>query len=196
VARRITESEMKAWWMGCALVAVAAIGTAARNFEGPRIAVVDMSRLVSQHKKSREEQVLISQWRDAAEKLLGEEAKRYSADVATLDQFTPGSDKWAEKSKELRHRKAQLEVDRDTIGDEFERRMARALTEAHGRVAAATKVYLETHDLDAVLQHSPGPVKGSKSSDVIPEIVVRTVVAHRGTIDATDAVLAILDAGK
>ncbi len=187
---------MKRWWLLGALAALLWVGGAARSFEGPRIAVVDMSRLVSQHKKSREEQSLIAQWRDTSEKLLAEEAKKYSAEVATLDQFQPGSDKWAEKSKELRHRKAQLEVDRDMIGDEFERRMARALSEAHARVSTAAKVYLDTHDLDAVLQHSPGPVKGNKSSDVIPEIVVRTVVAHRGTIDATDAVLAILDAAK
>ncbi|MBM4014191.1 MAG: OmpH family outer membrane protein [Planctomycetes bacterium] len=179
-----------------ALAALLWVGGAARTFEGPRIAVIDMSRLVSQHKKSREEQLLISQWRETAEKLLAEEAKKYSAEVATLDQFQPGSDMWAQKSKELRHKKAQLEVDRDMISDEFERKMARALSEAHARVGAGARVYLETHDLDAVLQHSPGPVKGNKSSDVIPEIVVRTVVAHRGTIDATDAVLAILDAGK
>lgn len=187
---------MKRWWLLGALAALLYVGSAARTFEGPRIAVVDMSRLVSQHKQSREEQTLIQQWKDTSEKLLSEEAKKYSAEVAELDQFKPGSDAWAEKGKELRKKKAQLEVERDTLSDEFERRMARALSEAHTRVGAAARIYLEQHDLDAVLQHTPGAVKGSKSSDVIPEIVVRTVVAHRGTIDATDAVLAILDAGK
>ena len=187
---------MKKWWLPGALVGMALAGMAARTVEGPRIAVIDMSRLVSQHKQSREEQSLINQLLSTNEKLLEEEAKLYSASVAELDQFKPGSDGWSKKSRELKLKKAQLETERDVMRDEFERQMANSLASAHGRVVAASRTYLETHDLDAVLQYASQPVKGGKSSEVIPEIVVRSVVAYRGTVDATDAVLAILDAGK
>ncbi|MSR45615.1 MAG: hypothetical protein EXS13_00855 [Planctomycetes bacterium] len=187
---------MKQWWLLGALAALAYVGVAARTVEGPRLAVVDMSKLVSQHKQSREEQTLIDQWRTTSEKLLEEDAKGYRARVAELDQFKPGSDAFAAKSKDLRLQKARLELEQDSLREEFERKMARSLCESHARVATATKTYLETHDLDVVLQFASGAVKGVKSSEVIPEIVVRTVVAYRGTVDATDAVLAILDAGK
>ncbi|MBL8841317.1 MAG: OmpH family outer membrane protein [Planctomycetes bacterium] len=184
------------WIVGAALAALVVVGGAARTFEGPRIAVVDMSRLVSTHKKSRDEQALIDQWRAANQQLLDERAKEYRAQVAELDSLQPGSDGYLKKGKELRVRKFELEAEQDSLQDEFERRVARSLSDGHARVAAACKTYLESRDLDAVLQYASSPVKGTKSSEVIPEIVVRSVVAFRGSVDATDAVLAILDAGK
>ncbi len=187
---------MKQWLIGAALVAVVVVAGAAARFEGPRIAVVDMSRLVSTHKQSRDEQSLIDQWRTANQTLLDERAKEYRAQLAELDQLKPGSDGYLKKSKELRVKKFELEAEQDSLQDDFERKVARSLSDGHARVAAACKTFLESRDLDAVLQYAASPVKGTKSSDVIPEIVVRTVVAYRGTIDATDAVLAILDAGK
>lgn len=184
------------WWIGAALVAAMVAGGAARRPEGPRVAVVDMSRLVSTHKASRQEQELIEQWRETSQKLLEEKAKAYQAQVAELDQFKPGSEKHVQRSMELRVRKFELEQEQAMLQDEFERRVARSLADGHARVAVACKTYLETHDLDAVLQYAANPVKGTKSSEVIPEIVVRSVVAWRGSVDATDAVLAILDAAK
>lgn len=182
--------------MAGALLLAAMVGGAASRYEGPRIAVVDMSRLMSQQRQSRDEQALIDQWRDANQKLLDEKANAYRAQVAELDQFKPGSDGWLKKSKELKVQKSALEIEQDSLQDEFDRKVAKSLADAHARVTAATRSYLEAHDLDAVLQYASQPVKGSKGSDVVPEIVVRTVVAWRGTVDATDAVLAILDGGK
>ena len=192
---------MRTWWRSGAIAAAAMAGlvfaaVAAGRYEGPRIAVVDMSKLVSQHKASRDEQALIDQWQQASQQLLDEKAKEYRAQVAELDQFKQGSDGYLKKSRELRLKKFELEQEQETLIDERERRIARSLCDSHARVAAATKTYLESRDLDAVLQYASGPVKGSKSSEVIPEIVVRNVVAFRGTVDATDAVLAILEAQK
>jgi Skp family chaperone for outer membrane proteins len=186
----------------CGAVATAVVAgltfasVAAGRYEGPRIAVVDMSKLVSQHKASRDEQALIDQWQQASQQLLDEKAKEYRAQVAELDQFKQGSDGYHKKSRELRLKKFELEQEQESLQEEFGRRVAKSLVDSHARVAAATKTYLESRDLDAVLQYASGAVKGSKSSEVIPEIVVRTVVAYRGTIDATDAVLAILEAQK
>jgi Skp family chaperone for outer membrane proteins len=192
---------MRKWWMQGAVattvVAGLALGSvAAGRYEGPRIAVVDMSRLVSQHKASRDEQALIDQWQQATQQLLDEKAKEYRAQVAELDQFKQGSDGYLKKSKELRLKKFELEQEQESLQDEFGRRVAKSLVDSHARVAAASKTYLESRDLDAVLQYASGPVKGSKSSEVIPEIVVRNVVAFRGAIDATDAILALLEAQK
>jgi Skp family chaperone for outer membrane proteins len=186
---------MKRFVMAGAVVA-AALGLAERKAEGSRIVVVDMSRLVSQHRQSRDEQQLIEQWKDATEKLHDESVKKYRAQVDELDQFKPGSDEHRKRSNELRVRKFELENEANSLGEEFQLRVAKSLSDSHARVAAACRTYLEANDLDAVLQYASTPVGGTKSSEVIPEIVVRTVVAYRKTSDATDAILAILDAGK
>ncbi len=176
--------------------AAAALLLGARAAEGPRIAVVDMSRLVSQHRQSRDEQQLIEQWRDASRRLLDEREKEYMAQKGELDQYKEGSDEFRRKTKELRVKKFEIENEANSLEEEFQRRVARSLADAHARVAAACRTYLDANDLDAVLQYAASPAGGSKPSEVIPEIVVRTVVAYRKATDATDAVLAILDAGK
>jgi len=177
-------------------ITAAALGLAARGAPTPRVAVVDMSRLVGQNRQSREEQLLIQQWYETSMKLLDESQRKYKEQVDELDQFKTGSDEYRKRSKELRVRKFELETEYTAINDEHERRIGRSIADSHGRVVAACRTYLESADLDLVLQYASSPVNGAKSAEVIPEIVVRNVVAHRKALDATDAVLAILDAGK
>ena len=179
-----------------ALLAAASAAVAFRSAEGPKLAVIDMSRLVSQHKQSRDEQALIDQWRAVNRGLIDEREKAYKAEVATLDQFKEGSEEYLKKARALKIMKFELENDVDGLNDEFEGRVARSIADAHARVVAACRAYAEAHDLDAILQFANSPVSGRKSSDVIPEIVVRTVVAHKKSIDVSDGVLAILDSGK
>ena len=172
---------------------VGALGLAARRAESPKIAYVDMSRLVSEHRLSRDEQQTIKTWYDTGKKLLEEKQKQYRDHVAELDQFTEGSDQYRDKAKQLKIEKFVLEGEFDSLNDDFKRRVAKSIADSHGRVVEACRTYLATHDLDAVLQYASSPVGGSTSSEVIPEIVVRTVVAYRKTLDVTDDILKILD---
>jgi Skp family chaperone for outer membrane proteins len=183
-------------FLAAATGAAAVLALAARPAESPHIVFVDMSKLVSEHRQSREEQQLIQQWQEATEKLLDERQKSYNQEVSELDQFRPDSDEWRRKSRELRVKKFELEADVSAYKEERERRVARSISDSHARVVDASRKYLEASDLDAILQYASSPVSGANRSEVIPEIVVRTVVAHRKTMDATDAVLAILDGGK
>ncbi len=187
---------MKGWMMGGALAVAMVVGAASRTVEGPRIAVVDLSRLVSQHRDSKEAIHLIDQWFTTNKSLMDERLKGYKANVAELDSYKPGSDEFMTKTRALRIQKASLEAEQEALQDEYERRVGRSLADAHAHVVAACNTYLESRDLDAVFQFNSNPVPGATRGEVIPEIVVRTLVAHRKTIDATDAVLAILDAGK
>lgn len=175
---------------------VAALGLAARRVEPQRIAVVDISRLVAEHKKSREEQKLIDEWKVAKQQQLDDMQQRLKDKIAEIEQFKPDSDEARRRTRELKVEKYAYESEANSLGEEAERRIARSLCESHARVAAACKVYLETSDLDVILQYAPSPVEGTKRSEVIPEIVVRTVVAYKKPIDATNAVLEILDAAK
>jgi Skp family chaperone for outer membrane proteins len=180
--------------LGAATVALVAL--AARRVEPPRIAVIDMSRLVRDHVQSKSELEMLEQWKDATEKLLDERQKAYNAEVDGLEQFKPDSEEARRKAHELRVKKFDLEQQVNAYKEDRERRRAKAIADSHARVVAACRTYLDTHDLDAVLQFASTPVSGMTSNEVIPEIVVRTVVAYRKTIDVTDAVLAILDAQK
>jgi Skp family chaperone for outer membrane proteins len=179
---------------GAALVA--ALGVAARRVEGPRIAVVDMSRLVSSHKQSREEQQFIEQWRDTMKKLLDEKDKDYRAVQAELDQFKEGSEEWKKKVKEVKVRKSELQIEAASLDEDLQNRIGTSLKNSYARAVAACKAYQEANDLDAVLQYSDAPIDGTKREEIIPSIMVRPVVSHRKTLDVTDAVLAILDAAK
>jgi len=177
-----------------AIAAVAFVSVAFRFPEGPRIAVIDMSRLVSQHRASQAEQQLIQQWKDASEKLLDKMESEFKAEQGTLDQFKQGSDEYRKKQKELKVQEFKLNQEAKALSEEFDARVARSLSDAHARVAKASKSYLESHDLDVILQYTSNPVGGATRGEVIPEIVVRAVVAYRDALDVSDGVLAVLDA--
>jgi Skp family chaperone for outer membrane proteins len=177
-------------------VVVAALGVAARRAEPSKVVYVDMSRLVSEHRQSREEQQAIRQWYDTSQKLLDEKQKQYKERVGELDQFAEDSDDYRSRAKDLKIQKFTLESEFNSLQEEFKRKVAHSIAESHARVVGACKTYLDANDLDGVLQYASTPVGGSSNSEVIPEIVVRTVVAHRKSLDVSDAILAILDAGK
>ena len=169
---------------------------AATRLDPPRIAVVDMARLVSQTKRSKDEQALIIQWRDAKRQMLEETDKRLRLQKAELDAYRAGSEEHHAKSLELRIEGMKLENEAKWLDEETQRKLAKSISEAHARVTAAAQSYLESHDLDAVLQYSSTPVDGDVAGGVISEVVVRCVVAHRKAVDVTDAVLEILEAAK
>jgi Skp family chaperone for outer membrane proteins len=177
-----------------ALLLVAYVSVAFRPCEGPRIAIVDMSALVSKHKASQAEQGLIQQWKDASEKLLDRMDKDYKEQAGARDQLKPDSDDYRKKTKELQLMKFKLDQEAAALRDEFEARVAKSLADSYARVAVACKSYLDSHDLDVVAQYLASPVRGSKVNEVMPDIMLRSIVAYRGTLDVTDGVLAILDA--
>ena len=183
---------MKRFVVAGALV-VAALAVAARRAESPKVVYVDMSRLVSEHRQSREEQQTIKTWYDTSKKLLEEKQKQYQDHVSELDQFAEGSEQFMAKAGELKVEKYRLENEFSALGDQFKRKVAKSIADSHGRVVEACRTYLQANDLDAVLPYASTPVGGNSSSEVIPEIVVRTVVAHRKTLDVSDDILKILD---
>lgn len=178
--------------LGAAATAIAA----ARPVEGPRFAAIDIQRLVSKNAKIKEAQQLVDQWFKANQKLLDERSKAFMTEKAELDSFAAGSQAWLDKSRELRVKKAGLEADQAALQDELEFRVAKAFSDSHTRVSAACAKYMESRELDGILQFNDSPVSGTRSGDVFNEIVARTVVSHRKSIDVTDAILAILDAEK
>lgn len=177
-----------------ALLLIAFVSVGLRPCEGPKVAVVDMSTLVSKNKQSQAEQQLIQQWKDASQKLLEKLDKDLKEAAAARDALKSDSDEYRSKTIELKQLKANFDIRAASLKDEFEQRVARSLSDSHARVVAACKTYLEGHDLDLIVQHESSPVRGNTSDQVIPEIVVRTVVAYRGTLDVTEGVLAIVDA--
>ncbi len=177
-----------------ALLLFAYVSVGFRPAEGPKVAFIDMSKLVSQHKQSQAEQTLIQQWHDAMRKLLEADDKNLQSMRGTLDTFKPGTDEWKKQQQDIKLEEFKLSQKAKGLDEEFDAKVARSLIDAHSRVAAACKTYLEGHDLDAILQFTSGAVSGNTRNEVIPEIVVRSVVAHRAALDITDAILAILDA--
>lgn len=177
-----------------ALALLLIAGVSFRPYEGPKIAVVDMSALVSKNKQSQAEQQLIQQWMDASQKLLERMDKDLKDQMAARDQLKPDSDDYRKKTKELKQLKSNLDLEASSLKEEQEARIARMLSDCHARVVAACKSYLDGHDLDLIVQHESAPVRGINSNQVIQDIVVRSVVSYRGTLDVTEGVLAILDA--
>ncbi|HET6163560.1 MAG TPA: OmpH family outer membrane protein [Planctomycetota bacterium] len=176
-----------------ALLLFAYVSVGFRPSDATKIAFIDMSKLVSQHKQSQAEQTLIQQWHDAMRKLLEADDKNLSALRGTLETFKTGSEEWKRQQQEIKLEEFKLTQKAKGLDEEFDAKVARSLIDAHARVAAACKTYLEGHDLDLILQFTSGPVSGNTRNEVIPEIVVRSVVSHRAALDVTDAILGILD---
>jgi Skp family chaperone for outer membrane proteins len=175
-----------------AAAAVAFVSVAFRPADGPRIAVVDMSKLISQNHQSQAEQALIKDWKDASEKLLDKLDKDFKTSQGALDQFKPGSDDYRKKQMELEVENFKLKQQAKALNDELNSRVSASLVDAHARVTKACKEYLAAHDLDVILQYTSTPVGGASPNEVYPDIVVRAVVAYRDALDVTDAVLALL----
>jgi Skp family chaperone for outer membrane proteins len=177
-----------------ALLLIAFVSVGFRPADGPKVAFIDMSKLVSQHKQSQAEQTLIQQWHDAMRKLLEADDKNLQSMRGTLETFKPGSDEWKKQQQDIKLEEFKLSQKAKGLDEEFDAKVARSLIDAHARVVAACKTYLEGHDLDMILQFTSGPVAGNTRNEVIPEIVVRSCVAHRAALDVSDSILALLDA--
>ncbi len=176
------------------ILAAAVASVAVRPSDTPKVAFVDMSKLVSQNQKSQAEQSLIKDWKEASDKLLEKMGKDFKAAQDALDQFKPGSDDFRKKVAELKVEEFKLNQQQKSLNEELEVRISHSLADAHARVVVACRTYLKSHDIDAILQYTSTPVAGNTRSEVFPDIVVRSVVAYRDTLDVTDAVLAVLDA--
>lgn len=177
-----------------ALALLLFVGVSFRPCEGPRVAVVQMSTLVSKNRTSQAEQALLQQWIDASQKLLEKIDKDMKDTMAARDQLKPDSDDYRAKTTDLKQLKANFDVRAASLKEERDARIGRMLADAHARITAACKSYLEGHDLDLILQYESTPVHGTTGDQAFQEIVVRSVVAYRATLDVTEGVLAILDA--
>ena len=80
-----------------ALLLFAYVSVGFRPSDAPKIAFIDMSKLVSQHKQSQAEQTLIQQWHDAMRKLL--EADDKNSPRARRRDLQAGSDGGSGSSK-------------------------------------------------------------------------------------------------
>jgi Skp family chaperone for outer membrane proteins len=147
-----------------ALLLFAYVSVGFRPSDAPKIAFIDMSKLVSQHKQSQAEQTLIQQWHDAMRKLLEADDKNLSAMRGTLETFKAGSDEWKRQQQEIKLEEFKLTQKAKGLDEEFDAKVARSLIDAHARVAAACKTYLEGHDLDLILQFTSGPVSGTRAT--------------------------------
>lgn len=176
-----------------ALVA-AGLALAARSTpDAPKVACVDMWRLMREAKQSRREQDLIKEWQDANQKLLDEKQKQLKEHDAERDPLKPQSDEWLEKTKQLKIEKLTFDADLEALDEQFSRRGTKALRDAFTRATAACSMYLEQHDLDAIVQYTSAPVGGRKVDEALNDVATRTLVAYKKTLDVTDQVLAILD---
>lgn len=180
-------------WSTPALLLLAYVSVGFKPADTPKIAFIDMSKLVTQNKQSLAELALIQQWHDAMRKLLEADDKNLQSMRGTLETFKAGTDEWKKQQQDIKLEEFKLNQKAKGFDEESDAKMARSLIDAHSRVSAACKTYLEGHDLDAIVQFASGAINGNTRNEVIPEVVVRSVVAHRAALDVTDAILAILD---
>ena len=162
----------------------------------PRIMFVDVSRLVSEHRQSRAEQTQIDEWYKTNLHQLEDGKRMHEQMKQEMDQYKEESDEYRQKAVELKVKEFELQTKYDSLQKEVRRRIGKSIAASYGRVTSACGKYLESTGFDAVLQYASSPVDSARDVDVSPQIAVRTVVVSKTVLDATDAVLAILDSQK
>lgn len=160
---------------------------------GSRYAFVDMARLIREHDESSADQTAVSQWNN--ETLRGLEAKsaELAAQLTELEAFEPGSPDHQRATQSLDVERFRLKVKQEAHSREFDTRLRAALERSHARVVAACNRYREEHGLGAVLQVQAHSVQAQSREELVSEILMRAVVAYDPALDATDAIMELLN---
>ncbi len=174
-------------------VLVAGAASSTLRQDPPRIATVDLPRVIREHELSKRDYEEIDHWKKGTEKMLEEQGKELKRRQDALENMDPANEEYRKELDSIKVEGYRLKVQEESLTKELERKTAQALSQAHRRAVEACKKHLDDHGLEAVFQVNPAPVGGKNREEVVNEIVLRELVTHRADVDITEAVLAILN---
>jgi Skp family chaperone for outer membrane proteins len=188
------------WFLGIALVAVTALAVTygiraqGRNFTPPRIAFVDVGKVLEKYDRVLDSEQAIEkkrlQLRDHFEGRKADLERK----VADLDLLSPGSPEYAKQREELEIERARLQWhakhEEMLLGKSARDEMA----SIYKQIQDAVERYAKASGLDAVLVVARGDVEGNSIQEVQINIVVRPVLYCTEELDVTKAVTDILNA--
>lgn len=183
-------------WTVLGLPLAAALGSRATTDDtgGLNVAVVDVGRLIKEHKRYFEDEQGIETWRAGMQSQLDEGTTELEGLRAEIETFRPGTNEFRELLDRLEMGEFRLKRQLDRLNEELTSRRAQALADAYQRVADACAALRAERGLDVVFQCNPHPVSGPSRDVVAADIVPRNVVTWSDQLDITEDVLSILNA--
>ncbi|MBN2581192.1 MAG: OmpH family outer membrane protein [Pirellulales bacterium] len=174
-------------------VPVAAPASAASM--GPRLALIDVSRIFKKHYRF---QALIDQMKQDASQAEARVRERNNAiqkEIEELQSYKVGSAKYKELEEVIANKRAKLSIDVNMQRKEFMQREAKIYHDVYLEIEKVLDYYCQNQSIDMVLRFSGEPVDVN-NPESIGIWINRPVVWYNRGLDITDYILSILNRGN
>ncbi len=158
-----------------------------------RVAVVDVVLVLSTAKPFVAADTALRAWIDDVKRVFkarDEELKKAAAD---LEVFSPDSEEFKSKSRELDRKRLEFQQDFEEKDRERLRRITDSQKAAWDQASAAIAEYAKAQGIEVVLQLRKGDFAGKTQEQVSAEMYLRDVLYADPALDITSTILSILN---
>jgi Skp family chaperone for outer membrane proteins len=167
-------------------------GPAVQPTSGPRLALLDVSRIFKSHQRFKGMMEDMKADVERAEAQVKAERENITKLAERLQQFHKGTVEYNELERELAKRQADLAVQVQLQKNEFLQREAKIYHNVYQEIWQATDYFCKTNRIDMVLKYSGDAVDPDKPETVLAFINKPVVWYDRG-LDITDQILGELN---
>jgi Skp family chaperone for outer membrane proteins len=156
---------------------------------GPRLALLDVSRIFKVHNRFKLQMDEMKRDVQAAEKKVKDERdeinKLFNEGLAN---FTKGTQQYAEMEEQLANRQAKLQVDVARTKNDFLQREAMIYHNVYQEIWQATDYFCRQNGVDMVLKFTGDPVDVQRPDSVLT-FINKPVVWYAQDLDITEVIL-------
>jgi Skp family chaperone for outer membrane proteins len=176
-------------FFGCLAMAQGPVAPpAGQNLAGPRLALLDVSRIFKNHARFKGMMEDMKADVERAEAQVKTERETITKLAERLQEFRKGTPDYNQMETELAKRQADLSVQVQLQKNEFLRREAKIYNAVYQEIWQATDYFAKQHRIDMVLRFNSEPVDAERPDSVLT-FINKPVVWYDGGLDITDAIL-------
>ena len=156
---------------------------------GPRLALIDVTRIVKNHERFKQQMAEMKRDVQAAEDKIQKERddiKRQATEV--LPALNKGSQQYQTLEEQLANRQAQLAVEMNRMKNDFLQREATIYYNVYQEILQATGYFCKQNRIDMVLRFNGDPVDVQHPDSVLA-FITKPVVWYDPGLDITDVIL-------
>jgi Skp family chaperone for outer membrane proteins len=153
------------------------------------IGFVDMELIIEQHPETKAKADELQQRLKTRIDELRQQAESVRAMETDLDLLTEGSPEYRERLREIRRRKASIDLDQKILRVEMNLQLVDALKKIYEQSKQVVAEVARERGFTIVAMYSSGPVNGRNRNELITDIVTRPFIYHDQALDITQDVL-------
>jgi Skp family chaperone for outer membrane proteins len=165
-----------------------------REFTPPRIAVLNVLKVIENYDRSRAVQESLKEGADKLRAEFEQEMRDLKTKEADLDLMGKETKAYADAVEKLEFEKFRLQYRMKQVDQKLRKEARDEMAAIYLEIQDAVARYAKTTGLDAVLATGSEELKGTSLQEVQFEIAVRPMHFHVKELDITEAILGLLNA--